>query len=111
MESWCFVQRNYCKASGFDVVLGEHVFSVDGPFAGSDDERLRDLQQATDDPSVKAVLCSRGGYGMSRIVDRVDYSALKKHPKWYVGYSDITSLHLWLNTGMRHCIAACRDAD
>jgi muramoyltetrapeptide carboxypeptidase len=86
------------KASGFDVVLGEHVFSTDGPFAGSDDERLHDLQQVTDDPSVKAVLCSRGGYGMSRIIDRVDYSALKRHPKWYVGYSDITSLHLWLNT-------------
>jgi muramoyltetrapeptide carboxypeptidase len=86
------------KASGFDVVLGEHVFSTDGPFAGSDDERLHDLQKVTDDPSVKAVLCSRGGYGMSRIIDRMDYSALKKHPKWYVGYSDITSLHLWLNT-------------
>jgi muramoyltetrapeptide carboxypeptidase len=86
------------KASGFDVVLGEHVFSTDGPFAGSDDERLHDLQKVTDDPSVKAVLCSRGGYGMSRIIDRLDYSALKKHPKWYVGYSDITSLHLWLNT-------------
>ncbi|MFZ0473754.1 MAG: LD-carboxypeptidase [Bacteroidales bacterium] len=86
------------KASGFDVVLGEHVFTINGPFAGSDDERLHDLQQVTDDPSVKAVLCSRGGYGMSRIIDRVDYSALKRHPKWYVGYSDITSLHLWLNT-------------
>jgi muramoyltetrapeptide carboxypeptidase len=85
------------RDSGFDVALGEHVFSVDGPFAGNDDERLHDLQLATDDPSVKAVLCSRGGYGISRIVDRVDYSALKKHPKWYVGYSDITSLHLWLN--------------
>jgi muramoyltetrapeptide carboxypeptidase len=85
------------RASGFDVVLGEHVFSAVGPFAGNDDERLQDLQQATDDPSVKAVLCSRGGYGISRIVDRVDYSALKNHPKWYVGYSDITSLHLWLN--------------
>jgi muramoyltetrapeptide carboxypeptidase len=86
------------ETSGFDVVTGEHVFSVNGPFAGSDDDRLHDLQQATDDPSVKAVLCSRGGYGISRIIDRVDYSALKKHPKWYVGYSDITSLHLWLNT-------------
>lgn len=86
------------RASGFDVVLGEHVFSADGPFAGNDDERLQDLQQATEDPSVKAVLCSRGGYGISRIVDRVNFSALKKHPKWYIGYSDITSLHLWLNT-------------
>ncbi len=85
------------EESGFRVSLGEHVFTRSGPFSGSDDERLHDLQKATDDRQVKAVLCSRGGYGMSRIVDRTDFSALKRHPKWYVGYSDITSLHLWLN--------------
>ena len=83
--------------SGFRVTLGEHVFATYGPFAGSDEERLQDIQIATDDPEVKAVLCSRGGYGMTRIVDRIDFSPLKRHPKWYVGYSDITSLHLWLN--------------
>jgi muramoyltetrapeptide carboxypeptidase len=86
------------EKSGFRVKLGEHVFTRSGPFSGSDDERLLDLQKATDDREVKAILCSRGGYGMSRIVDRIDYSVLKRHPKWYVGYSDITSLHLWLNT-------------
>lgn len=86
------------EKSGFRVSLGEHVFTRNGPFSGSDDERLHDLQKATDDRQVKAVLCSRGGYGMSRIVDRIDFSVLKRHPKWYVGYSDITSLHLWLNS-------------
>ncbi|MCA1740892.1 MAG: LD-carboxypeptidase [Bacteroidales bacterium] len=86
------------EQSGFRVSLGEHVFTRSGPFSGSDDERLHDLQKATDDRQVKAVLCSRGGYGMSRIVDRIDFSVVKRHPKWYVGYSDITSLHLWLNT-------------
>lgn len=86
------------EKSGFTVTLAEHAFTRSGPFAGTDDERLRDIQRATDDPDVKAVLCSRGGYGMSRIVDRIDFSALKKHPKWYVGYSDITSLHMWLNS-------------
>lgn len=85
------------EASGFRVTLGDHLFSRSGPFAGNDNERLRDIQKVTDDPDVKVVLCSRGGYGMSRIVDRIDFSALKKHPKWYVGYSDITSLHMWLN--------------
>jgi muramoyltetrapeptide carboxypeptidase len=83
--------------SGFEVTLGENVFGRSGCFAGSDKERLHDFQQATDDPAVKAVFCSRGGYGVSRIIDRVDFSALKKNPKWYVGFSDITVLHLWLN--------------
>lgn len=86
------------EKSGFRVTLGDHVFTTKGPFAGSDGERLRDIQKATDDREVRAVLCSRGGYGMSRIVDRIDFSMLRRHPKWYVGYSDITSLHLWLNT-------------
>lgn len=85
------------KASGFNVVLGENVFRQNGCFAGSDRERLSDLQHATDDKDVRAVFCSRGGYGISRIIDRVDFSSLKKNPKWYVGFSDITVLHLWLN--------------
>ncbi|MCU0459129.1 MAG: LD-carboxypeptidase [Bacteroidales bacterium] len=85
------------ERSGFRVTLGKHVFTRSGPFAGTDMERLQDIQHATDDPDVKAVLCSRGGYGMSRIVDLIDFSALKRHPKWFVGYSDITSLHMWLN--------------
>ncbi len=84
--------------SGFRITTGAHAFASCGPFAGTEAERLADIQKATDDPDVKAVLCSRGGYGMSRIVDQVDFTALKKSPKWYVGYSDITSLHLWLNT-------------
>src|SRR5665648_102996 len=85
------------RNSGLDVTLGEHVFRKNGCFAGSDNERLADLQQATDDPEVRAVFCSRGGYGVSRIIDRVDFRALKKNPKWYVGFSDITVLHLWRN--------------
>lgn len=84
------------RESGFRVTLGEHIFSRSGPFAGTERERLFDIQKATDDPDVKAVLCSRGGYGMTRIIERIDFSALAKTPKWYVGYSDITSLHMWL---------------
>lgn len=84
-------------ASGFRVRTGDHVFSRSGPFAGTDDERLSDMQEAVNDPEVRAVLCSRGGYGMSRIIDRLDFTSLRRHPKWFIGYSDITSLHLWLN--------------
>ncbi len=62
-------------------------------FSGTDDERLRDLQQIIDDDSVKAILCARGGYGVSRIIDRIDFRSFKKAPKWIIGFSDITVLH------------------
>jgi muramoyltetrapeptide carboxypeptidase len=81
---------------GLRVRTGRYAFGKQGPFAGSDRERLSDLQEATDDPAVRAVLCSRGGYGLSRIIDRADFSALSRYPKWYAGFSDITVLHMWL---------------
>ena len=82
---------------GLKVRIGKNTYNRDGSFAGSDEERLADLQEMTDDPSIKAVLCSRGGYGVSRIINRVDFSPLKKNPKWYSGFSDITVLHMWLS--------------
>lgn len=82
---------------GLKASIGKNAAKRSGPFAGTDDERLQDLQEATSNPSVKAVICSRGGYGLSRIIDRIDFSVLKKHPKWYVGFSDITVLHMWIN--------------
>ncbi len=82
---------------GLKVRLGRNVLKQSGPFAGTDSERLDDLQEMTDDRRVKAVICSRGGYGMLRIIDRIKFSALRKAPKWYIGFSDITVLHLWLN--------------
>ena len=82
---------------GLKVRVGDNAFKQNGPFAGSDGERLSDIQLMTDDPDIKAVICSRGGYGLSRIISKVDFSALKENPKWYVGYSDITVLHVWLS--------------
>ncbi|HEX2970292.1 MAG TPA: LD-carboxypeptidase [Bacteroidales bacterium] len=82
---------------GLKAYTGKNAAGHYGPFAGTDDERLADLQEATDNPSIKAVFCSRGGYGVSRIIDKVDFKGLKKHPKWYVGFSDITVLHIWLS--------------
>jgi muramoyltetrapeptide carboxypeptidase len=83
--------------SGLIVTIGGNAFKNNGCFAGTDKERLFDLQEATSDPEIKAVFCSRGGYGISRIIDRVDFSPLKDNPKWYIGFSDITVLHLWLS--------------
>ena len=81
---------------GLNVRLGVNMFNREGPFAGTDDERLYDLRQMAVDPVVKAVFCSRGGYGMLRIIDRLDLSATAANPKWYIGYSDATVLHLTL---------------
>ncbi|MBV4356965.1 S66 peptidase family protein [Pinibacter aurantiacus] len=62
-------------------------------FSGTDEERLNDFQQMLDDKEVKAILCGRGGYGVSRIIDDVDFKHFEKHPKWIIGFSDITVFH------------------
>lgn len=82
---------------GLRVRVGRNALNRLGPFAGSDSERLSDFQEMTSDPLVRAVFCSRGGYGFSRIIHNIDFSPLAKKPKWYIGFSDITVLHMWLN--------------
>src|SRR5688572_9779570 len=78
---------------GMHVILSKHLFSNAHQYlAGSDAERLADLQQMIDNPEIKAIICARGGYGTTRIVDDLNFSALYKHPKWIVGFSDITAL-------------------
>jgi len=82
LESW-----------GLHAVVGKHVFSKDDHFAGTDAERCEDFQKALDDPKISAIWCARGGYGTVRILDKLDYTKFKNHPKWIIGYSDITALH------------------
>jgi muramoyltetrapeptide carboxypeptidase len=82
---------------GLKVRVGRNAFKKQGPFAGTDEERLYDLQEMIDDANIKAVFCSRGGYGLSKIINKADFSALCANPKWFTGFSDITVLHLWLN--------------
>jgi muramoyltetrapeptide carboxypeptidase len=78
---------------GFTTQVGKTVGGQFNYFSGTDDDRLEDLQQMLDDEEIKAVLCARGGYGMGRIIDRIDFKKFKKQPKWIIGYSDITILH------------------
>ncbi|OYU54077.1 MAG: LD-carboxypeptidase [Chitinophagaceae bacterium BSSC1] len=90
---------NTLVAWGFQVKLGKTLGGVQqNYFSGSDAERLADLQAMMDDPTVKAILCGRGGYGVSRIIDGLDFKQFKKHPKWIIGFSDITVLHAHLNS-------------
>ncbi|WP_042491680.1 S66 peptidase family protein [Aequorivita sublithincola] len=82
LESW-----------GLKAVLGKTIGAEENQFAGNDDLRAADFQQMMDDPKIKAIWCARGGYGTVRIVDKLNFSAFKKHPKWIIGYSDVTVLH------------------
>ena len=78
---------------GLKVTEGKYARTAYGRFAGTKDERVADLQQALDDPNVKAILCSRGGYGLAQIIDKIDFTSFAKSPKWLIGFSDITILH------------------
>lgn len=81
---------------GLQVLIGENASRQEGRFAGNDNQRLHDLQEALDDPQCKAILCSRGGYGVVRLIDRINLDAFRQNPKWLIGYSDITMLHALL---------------
>jgi muramoyltetrapeptide carboxypeptidase len=86
---------------GLEVVPGRHVMAQRGYLAGSDEQRLHDLEAAFRDPSVKAIFCARGGYGVARVLARFDLALARQHPKALVGFSDITVLHLALqNAGV-----------
>jgi len=85
--------KNVLEGWGLKVTEGRYARTEYGRFAGTPNERLDDLQQALDDPKVKAILCSRGGYGLSQIIDKIDFSLFAEHPKWLIGFSDITILH------------------
>ena len=82
---------------GYNVELGKHVFARYFQFAGTDEQRLEDLQTALDDPETEVIICSRGGYGSVRIIDKLNFNGCSLHPKWLVGFSDITILHACFN--------------
>ena len=83
---------------GLEVVLGETIGASYNYFAGDDALRLQDLQRALDDERIKAIVCARGGYGTTRIIDQVDFTQFREHPKWLVGFSDVTTLHSHIHT-------------
>jgi len=79
---------------GFEVMVGKTLGSKSlDYFSGTDEERLNELQAMLDDDHIHAILCGRGGYGVTRIIDQLDFTRFKKKPKWVIGFSDITVLH------------------
>jgi muramoyltetrapeptide carboxypeptidase len=85
------VQR--LQQRGFEVEIAPHVFHTWGKFAGTDSERLADMQWALDHPEARAILMTRGGYGMGRLVSDLDWAKFLQNPKWVIGFSDITLVH------------------
>lgn len=84
----------YLESLGYRVEVGKNVGKVRGYLAGTDEERLEDLHYMFSKKAVKAIICARGGYGTPRLLNRIDYSLIKKNPKIFVGYSDITALQM-----------------
>ena len=82
---------------GFKIEVGNTIGKKDFTYGGTDEERTKDFQQMLDDPKVKAILCARGGYGVIRIIDKLNWNKFKLKPKWIIGFSDITIFHSHLN--------------
>jgi muramoyltetrapeptide carboxypeptidase len=87
----------WLQNQGYKVELGKHVFAGHYQFAGTDKQRLEDMQMALGDEETAAIICSRGGYGTVRIIDKLNFRNFLESPKWIVGFSDITILHVCLN--------------
>ncbi len=85
---------------GYKVQLGNTIGKVHHQFGGTDQERAADLQSMLDDPHIKAIICARGGYGTVRLIDQINFDTFCQHPKWLVGFSDVTVLHSFIH---RHC--------
>lgn len=81
-----------CRALDYDPVVGPHAYGRFGYLAGTDADRLADLNDALRDPEIDAIWCLRGGFGVTRIIDAVDFDALARRPKPVIGFSDITAL-------------------
>ncbi|MFH1195917.1 MAG: LD-carboxypeptidase [bacterium] len=85
---------NYFEGLGYKVRLGKNIYKKNGYLAGTDEQRLVDLHDFFSDKNIKAIFCLRGGYGSGRLLDKINYDMIKKNPKIFVGYSDITSLQM-----------------
>ena len=82
---------------GAEIVLGQNLFEENNQFSGTVAQRTADFQSMIDNDTIRAILCARGGYGTVQLIDNINFSSLKKNPKWIIGYSDITVLHSHLN--------------
>ncbi len=90
--------KKLAESWGLNVVYGKNLYSQDNHFAGTDEQRCQDFQEALDNPNIKAIWCGRGGYGSVRLLDKLNFDNFIKTPKWIIGYSDITAFHSHVHT-------------
>ena len=90
--------KEFLENWGLKTVVGSSIGLDKNQLAGTDEQRAADFQSQMDNPNIKAIWCVRGGYGTVRMVDLLDFSTFKQHPKWIIGFSDVTVLHNHLNT-------------
>lgn len=91
------ISRMVFTSWGLKVLNAPHLHSGSHSYlAATDAQRIADFQQMINNPEIKAIVCARGGYGTTRIIDSIDFFALQKNPKWIIGFSDVTAIHLKL---------------
>lgn len=88
---------NILKSWGLEVIEASNLYERDGRYAGKLGDRVKGFQEAIDNPDVKAIFFARGGYGAAQLLPYIDWTAMQSNPKWIIGYSDVTALHIALN--------------
>lgn len=88
---------NLLEEWGYQAVTGDNLYGNHHQYSGKDEERAEDFLKMIHNPEIKAIMCVRGGYGTVRILEKLNKQALRKNPKWIIGYSDITVLHSFYN--------------
>ena len=101
-EEYVFGAISRLKERGYNPVLMKHAIGHEiGSFSATKSERLMDLFEALEDPQIKAILCSRGGYGCCQLLANFSFGMIFHNPKWLIGFSDISARHaLWYNSGI-----------
>lgn len=92
-ESVVLATKKILETWGLEVIISQHCLGRHHYFSGTDDQRLADFQWGLDHPNINAILCTRGGYGSVRIVNELDWKGFTIHPKWIIGFSDVTVFH------------------
>lgn len=90
--------KKYFEDKGYKIVLSENIFDKNRYLAGTDEKKIQELHKFFKDPKINAILCSRGGYGAIRLLDKIDFDLIKNNPKIFAGYSDVTAIESMIMT-------------